>query len=157
MLLPPISARRAILALTIAALPLPASAQVLGDADVVAELLIDYGLRVERRTDDYGDPVIDSRIDGTRFNVSFYDCDPGPCGSIQFSAGFDMNDPVSPRVINEWNRDHRFGKAFLDKEGDPFLQLDVMMSGDGIGKRNFDEILSMWQDALSEFRTTIDF
>ena len=137
--------------------PQTAGAQVLGDPDVIAELLIDYGLRVERGTDDYGDPVLDSRIDGTRFSVGFYACDPKPCESIQFSAGFDMPAPLPPRLVADWNRNHRFGKAFLDDDGDPYLQMDVMTAGDGIGRRNFEEILSMWQTALSDFRSTIDF
>lgn len=145
------------LAVLLAALPLPSAAQVLGDADVIAELMMDYGLRIERKTDDYGDPQIESRIDGTHFTVAFYGCDKGPCESLQLSAGFDMDDPPRLATIDRWNREHRFGKAFLDEEGDPYLQIDVMMSGDGIGRRNFEAILAMWQTALTQFRIAIEF
>ncbi len=136
---------------------LPAQAQVMGDPEVVASFLEDYGLRVTRDTDSTGDPLLSSRIEGTNFKVYFYGCEEFPCDSIQFSSGFDLAQPLSAMMINEWNRDKRFGKAYLDDEGDPYIELDVNLDMDGVGGRNFDDTIDLWRVVLSEFRTYINW
>lgn len=136
---------------------LPAQAQVMGDPEVVASFLEDYGLRVARDTDSTGDPLLSSRIEGTNFKVYFYGCEEFPCDSIQFSSGFDLAQPLSAMMINEWNRDKRFGKAYLDDEGDPYIELDVNLDMDGVGGRNFDDTIDLWRVVLSEFRTYINW
>lgn len=135
-----------------------ASAQVVGDSEVIRQLLMDFGLQVESGTDSAGDPKLDSRIDGTRFGVYFYDCkDGGTCQSIQFSAGFDLNNPMDMARVNKWNRERRFGKVYLDDEGDPFIELDINVDYDGVGKKNFDDSIDIWRLVLSEFRDFIDW
>lgn len=135
----------------------PAAAQVVGDADVIASLMQSYGLVVEQDRDDYGDPRLSSRLEGTRFSVYFYDCEDGPCQSIQFTAGFDMDRPLPVQRVNDWNRDKRFGKAYLDDEGDPFVEYDVNVDFDGVGAKNFDDTLDIWRQVLEEFRDHIDW
>lgn len=145
------------LAMAMALGTLPAQAQVMGDPEVVASFLEDYGLRVTRDTDSTGDPLLSSRIEGTNFKVYFYGCEEFPCDSIQFSSGFDLAQPLSAMMINEWNRDKRFGKAYLDDEGDPYIELDVNLDMDGVGGRNFDDTIDLWRVVLSEFRTYINW
>ncbi|UXU75808.1 MULTISPECIES: YbjN domain-containing protein [unclassified Paracoccus (in: a-proteobacteria)] len=134
----------------------PASAQVLGDPEVIRILMQDQGLPVEAAVDATGDPVLRSRIDLTEFQVFFYDCTP-VCAALQFSAGFDLPRPMTLARANQWNRDRRFGKVYLDETGDPFVEMDVILSGDGIGRKNFNEALDTWRAVLSEFRDFIDW
>lgn len=134
-----------------------APAQVVGDIDVIASLMRDYGLIVEKSVDHEGDPLLSTRLEGTHFGVYFYDCDPGPCSSIQFSAGFNMDNPLEPARIAEWNREKRFGKAYLDDEGDPFIEVDINLAADGIGRRNFEDSLDLWRAVLADFRNFIDW
>lgn len=131
--------------------------QVVGTADSIAEALTDYGLKVERETDAEGAPKLLTRIEGTRFTIWFYDCDDGPCTSLQFSAGFDLNDPLSASKMNEWNRDKRFGKAWIDDEGDPFLEMNVALGAEGVSANSFDLSLDMWRIAMGQFRNFIDW
>ena len=31
--------------------------------------------------------------------------------------------------LNEWNRDHRYSRTYLDRDGDPVIELDLDLSG----------------------------
>ncbi|MBZ4023632.1 YbjN domain-containing protein [Rhodobacter sp. TJ_12] len=135
----------------------PVQSQVVGDPDVIRSFMESYGLQVSRDTDNAGDPRLSSRIEGTNFKVYFYGCNKGRCDSIQFSAGFDLRDPMSAWKINEWNRKKRFGKAYLDDEGDPYVEYDVNLDFDGCGGRNFDDTIDLWRVVLGEFRDFIDW
>jgi hypothetical protein len=136
---------------------LPVRAQVVADADVVRAFLEAYGLRVTSETDSSGDPVLSSRVEGTGFKVFFYGCDGGQCESIQFSTAFDLDRPLTAAKVNEWNRDKRYGKAYIDDEGDPFIDMDVNLDFDGVGAKNFDDTIDLWRAVLSDFRDYIDW
>ena len=154
---------RALFPLALAGLmQLPASGadlapgQVTGDPEVVRQQMAAFGLPVERGNGAGGTPMLESRIDGTAFTVYFHDCRP-VCTAIQFSAGFDLDEPLPIELVNLWNRDRRFGRAFLDEAGDPFVQMDIGLAGDGIGSQNFKDALETWRIVLSEFREFIDW
>ena len=148
---PPLLA--AALALSAAAAP----AQVVGDPEVIALLMGEHGLPVVAGTHPDGTPELQSRVDGTRFRVLFYGCEAGPCETVQFTTGFDLDRPMTAARINAWNRERRFGKAFLDGDGDPFVEMDVNLYGEGVGRRNFDDTLDLWRQVLSDFRIFIDW
>ncbi|WP_199261918.1 YbjN domain-containing protein [Paracoccus binzhouensis] len=133
-----------------------AQAQVVGDPEVIRLMMMDFGLPAEPDTDAAGDPLIDSRIDGTHFSVYFYQCEK-TCASIQFSAGFDLDAPMTAEQANAWNRDKRFGKVYLDETGDPFIEMDIGLAGEGIGRKNFEDALDTWRIVLSDFREFIDW
>ena len=144
-----------LLAAALALLPAAAPAQVTGDPEVIGLLMMDQGLEVAADRHPDGTPELHSRMDGLRFRVLFYACDPPPCETIQFTAGFDLPRPMALARINDWNRERRFGKAFLDDEGDPFVEMDVNLYGEGIGRRTFLDTLDLWQQVLSDFRDHI--
>ena len=149
--------RPRILAAALLLLPATGAAQVVGDPDVVSLLMMDHGLAVVASTDADGAPELQSQMDGLRFRVLFYGCDPQPCDVIQFSAGFAVRRPVSAARINRWNRERLFGKAFADPNGDPFVEMDVNLYGDGVGRRNFEDSLELWRQVLNDFRDHIDW
>lgn len=148
---------RALIFLALAALfqPWPAQAQVIGDPGAIRLMMLDSGLTASLGTDPEGDPIIKSRIDDTAFSVYFYHCEK-ICASMQFSAGFDLDQPMPVEQVNQWNRDRRFGKVYLDDDGDPFVEMDIGLAGDGIGRKNFKDALDTWRIVLSEFRDFID-
>ncbi|HMM08191.1 MAG TPA: YbjN domain-containing protein [Paracoccus solventivorans] len=136
-------------------LALPLSAQVVGTADSIADALQDYGLKAESGTDSEGDPKIESRIEGIHFSIWFYGCEDAPCTSLEFRAGFDLDTPLSAATVNEWNRTKRFGKAWIDDEGDPFLEMLVPLGPDGLSDSGFELALDMWRVGASEFSSFI--
>ena len=133
-----------------------AFAQVQGDPEVIALLMEDAGLKARRSTAEDGAPMLQSNIDGIEFYVYFYDC-AKVCGALQFAAGFDLDEAMPMEMANLWNRDRRFGKVYLDRTGDPFVEMDIGLAGEGVGRDNFLDALDTWRVILSEFRTFIDW
>jgi hypothetical protein len=83
------------------------------------------GFQAEVTADKQGDPLIRSASGGSRFGVYFYDCHGSPrCGSIQFSAAF-SGKGMDLGKIAEWNRTKRFGRAYIDDDSDPWVEMDM--------------------------------
>lgn len=132
------------------------SAPVLGDPRQIGELMAQSGLPVSRGADLEGLPVLESQIDDIRFNVYFYDCQP-LCQRMQFVSGFTLPAPMTPQLANQWNLSNPFATVVVSDSGDAFLEMDIGLAGDGIGRKNFDETLASWRLAMSEFRDYIDW
>lgn len=47
--------------------------------------------------------------------------------SLQFRAGFRGNPPLG--TVNTWNRENRYGKAYLDDDDEPVLEYDLDLEG----------------------------
>lgn len=140
--------------------PLPAAAAGLidaTDAKRVADTMSGLGYRALLETDGEGDPMITSAASGVNFSVFFYGCTDGAdCRSLQFRASFDLADPTTAAKMNEWNRLHRFGKAYIDDEGDPFIEFNVTLDG-GVSDANFADVVDWWDVVLGEFLVYIDW
>ena len=93
--------------------------------DEVAAVLKARGLPAKFGKDRQGDPKIESKIGSDHFFVYFYTCKGERCAAIQFSKGYDLDGGIDLEKLNDWNRDHRFGRAFRDNENDPWVQMDV--------------------------------
>lgn len=101
--------------------------------------------------DSEGDPLITGRIRGTRYGIYFYGCDSegADCDDIQFNAAW-SNVKVSLEAINQWNAQKRYGKAFIDSEGDPVIQMTVNLDY-GVSESNLDDTFNWWTKALDGF------
>lgn len=131
-----------------------ASAGTLPDGGVTIQDVVAIfqakGYRAEEATDSRGDPMIRSSASSYRFTVYFYDCgESRRCKSIQFSAGFTAKGMTTDR-INQWNRDRRFGKAHLDKDMDPIVQMDLDLE-EGATSENIGTNLERWDFTLGAF------
>lgn len=129
-----------------------AQAQTMVDARspaTIAEIAKGFG-SAELDTTDAGEPKITGRLNGRRYSVFFYGCKQGQnCGSIQLHWGIDQkNVPLSK--VNEWNRTKRFGKAYIDNDGDLNLELDVNLRH-GVTRQNLDDTFDFWRLALTSF------
>lgn len=124
---------------------LPAQTIVHGsDVQVIASIASGFG-SASVETDMFGDPLITGRMDGLRYSVIFYGCTDGAdCTSIQFRAQWSLEDPITLEQINAWNRDYRFGKAYLDDDGALTLEWDVNLDG-GITHHNLDDNFDWWR------------
>lgn len=148
--------KKIILAVSLAALsPWAAMASNVsaGDPEVLAEIMRGYG-SATISTDSSGDPKIEGRIDGTRYNVLFYGCKQNTnCGSVQFTTAW-SHPGISLDTINDWNRDKRFGKAYLDSDGDPALEMNVNLRH-GVSRKNFDDTVDFWRLVLKTFKEEV--
>lgn len=135
------------LALTLLA-PAPAFAQEMIDAKAperVAEILKGFGIaRVGASSN--GDPQISGRTKGKTYEVFFFGCeDNKDCRNIQFWAYWDQ--PASLEVINNWNKQTRFGRTYLDDDNDLVLEFAVNLSH-GIDDRTLEDNADVWMRML---------
>ena len=141
---------------------LPAAAKPLPNGGVtaneVADVLHTKGYNAEMTKDDQGAPEIKSSTDGSTFRVYFYGCSgPQPrCTAIQFSAAFDLTDGLPLAKINVWNRENRFGRGFLDKENDPFVEMDLDVER-GYSTEAIANNLDTWTTVVPAFKKFIGF
>ena len=117
----------------------------------IAAILRSEGLEARLGADSCGDPKSESASQGVSWVVYFFECEANAnCRSIQFAAAFDVEPGLPPESVAEWNRAHRYGKVYLDEEGDPFFEMDVNLDG-GVAEANFRDNLYLWNDVLGAF------
>jgi len=139
---------------------LPAEAQMVRgqDPSTVVRALQKEGMAAKLGTDKVGDPMITSGVGGTTFQIFFYNCTKNKdCATVQFHAGYDLKASVGLEKINEWNRSKRFGRAFLDAENDPILEMDVDLDDGGLSQELFIDNLQFWSSILGEFEKHIGY
>ena len=148
------------LALLAAAWAAPAGAQMVRaqDPQTLVAALQSGGYAAKLGTDKVGDPMITSGVAGTTFQIFFYNCTAHKaCATVQFHSGYDLAKPVDLDRINEWNRSQRFGRAYLDKEGDPILEMDVDLDDGGLSRLLFIDNIEFWASVLGNFEKHIGY
>jgi len=99
-------------------------------------------------------PSIDSSTSGWKYTIYFQGCSEGKaCKDLLFYAGWKRNKDGSPTLeqINEFNREYRFSRAYLDKEQDPAVEMDAMFTNHEMRRAAFEEHLDVWADVLAKF------
>lgn len=127
---------------------------VVGDPAAIARLMTELGMPATSATDIQGIAMLEAQVDGILFNVYFYDCDK-LCRRMQFVTGFRLAQPMTTEDANSWNRDNPVGKLVLNDAGDPYLEMDIGVAADGIGRKNFEDALDTWRDVLGDFRASL--
>lgn len=123
------------------------------DPETLVRFLQEEGYRAQLTRDRTGDPMIRSASGGTGFSIMFYGCKSNrQCADLQFQAAWDFEQGhPSAALINQWNAERRFTKAYLDKENDPVLEMDVLFTGGRMGREAFAEHLAAYTDGLAAF------
>jgi hypothetical protein len=120
------------------------------DVEAIVNIARGHGA-ANLETDAVGDPFIRGRIDGVIYVVNFYGCTNGQdCTTIQFRGAWAPTGSVTLESLNDWNRDIRFGKAYLDAEGAPTIEWDVNLFG-GVTATNLDDTFDWWKIILTKF------
>jgi Putative bacterial sensory transduction regulator len=116
------------------------------DPEKILEIARGFG-SAEMETDGSGDPIIRARMEGTTYSILFFGCEGGVnCTSIQFWTY--LSPPEDALVaVNAWNRDIRFGKAYIDGDGDVVIEMDVNLWG-GVAPKNLDDTFDWWRAVL---------
>lgn len=106
-------------------------------------------------TDSDGDPKISGRINGTSYTVFFYGCnDSGQqCKDIQFWSYWTARGVTAER-LSTWNRDMRWGKSYIDKDGDTVLEMDANLYG-GVTRKNLEDTFDWWRVVLTKFKDEV--
>jgi hypothetical protein len=142
-------------ALLLGASPAPAQ-NVTADPKALAAVMQAAGYQAELGTDNTGDPMITSAAGGSKFVVLFYNCtNHAGCLTIQFQTAWAMTAKPTLETINDWNHGNRFGRAYIDKEGDPGIMMDINLDKGGMSPRLFRDNLEVWAAVLGGFKKVI--
>ena len=128
-------------------------------AGIVA-LLQREGYKAKLEKDQEGDPMISSAAGGSEFQVLFYDCTNHiNCGSLTFHAGYDADKGKEPSAdtIVKFNREWRYGRAFLDDDKDPILEYDIAFGGLPMADKMFVDNLDAFVSTMGSFEKAIDW
>jgi hypothetical protein len=122
----------------------------------LAKILQDAGYRAKLETGADGDPVVRTGMAGLDVVVLFYDCEAQRCSSLQLSTGLDLPRGTTLDVINRFNHDYRYVRAFLDEEDDPFLRLDFEVTHTEHAAYVASQV-DTFEQLLAEFRKAVGF
>lgn len=146
------------MAMALAASATPASAEQVGAQQVVADqkkivaLLQAKGYKAELVEGSDAD-YIRTADSGVPVTIFFLNCAKGKtgCTTIQFYTGFSDID-ATLESMNLWNRDQRWARAYIDKEKDPVLEMDVDMDFGGLSRELFYDNLETFIALVPRFR-----
>lgn len=102
-------------------------------------------------------PDIWSRLDKQPFNVFFFGCSSERtprCREVQFYAGFPIDGIFPTAEINSWNGSHRFGRAYIDDDGDAALEMDL--DAIGTSKRQIKDAVLWWKTLVPQFAAFLE-
>ena len=137
----------------------PASAAPIPNGGVTVPDMVKFlqgkGYKAEVKSGSTGQ-YIASAGNGVNFDVYFYDCNAGRCASVQFEAGFDLANGMTAAKINEWNRDKRYMKAYIDSGMDPHVSYDVNTSPGRTWEGLADDF-GVWTGTIGTFSTFIGY
>jgi hypothetical protein len=122
------------------------------DPKSLVEAMQQAGYKAQLDTDEVGDPMIRSSQSGVDFLVLFYNCtDNTDCRTIQFYVGYSEPNSATPETMNAWNKDNRFGRAYVGDDRIARLEMDVDLDDGGISQALFEDNLEFWVTVMSEF------
>lgn len=103
-----------------------------------------------------GDPKIKGEMDGVSYSIYFMNCTDGKnCEDLNFYAGF-LDLKPKQDDINGWNRDKRFGKAYIDGDGDAVVEMDLNLEH-GVSSDNLKADIEVWSLVLDQYTDYIGY
>jgi hypothetical protein len=120
------------------------------NGEELAAVVREAGFVPEITEDSQGDPLVRFRLEGLRTSIFTYGCEDDRCTSYQFMAGFSMDEKPGVEKVNEWNRLRRFGRAYVDTEQDPIIEMDVDLDG-GVTHEYLVRTLTTWRAVFVSF------
>ena len=102
-----------------------------------------------------GQPRITGEVGGIGYQVFFLNCDSGVCEDLNFYAGFAALKPTMDS-LNAWNREKRFGRAYLDADLDAVIEYDINLEY-GVSPDNLNAAFGVWSLVLGEFAEHVGY
>lgn len=129
----------------------------------IIQLLQEEGYKAKLTKDSDGDPMIETASGGSNsgsdFQVVFYGCEKHiRCADVQFSSAYDTDGKIPTiETVNKWNADNRWGRAYLDDESDPILEMDVNFAEGQLPSKSFLEQFERFRHAVDVFEAEIEW
>lgn len=107
-------------------------------------------------TQSNGDPQITGKIEGVTYQVYFRNCTNNTdCEDINFYLGF-LDLKPSLEVINDWNYNKRFSRAYLDPDDDACIEMDVDLV-QGVTAEYLDSQFGLWNLVVAQFSAHVGY
>lgn len=132
--------------------PAPAKSEIIpAEAPVIAKILTEMGYKGLASTNDDGTPSVESASSGAKFYIDMLNCDDAHknCTTVQIYAGFTTTKKLTLDQVNDWNSKHRFATLYLDKDQDPWVEMDVNFEA-GVPRATFEDSLGIWFSLLDD-------
>jgi hypothetical protein len=113
----------------------------------MTKILTSMGLEVKetKTTSDGKNPVL--KFDLAGYGVVLFLAKDHSDG--QLFVGF-RDQQITPEKMNEWNRGHRFTRAYRDDDGDSVLESDIDFTG-GVTEANIKAWVKIFRNSMSEY------
>ena len=127
--------------------------------EAVRAWLISKGGQVSEINRQDGETWISINDSPLSWVIFFYSCEADVCGDIQYAASF-SNPGISQAMINDWNRDQRFLKAYFipaadGRDNSGVVQYDVLIQSPDV--EQLTDHTALWLDLLAAFGTTVGY
>lgn len=131
----------------------PLSAQnITADLEQIADVLQEEGFqaKIDGKT---GDRWIESGMSGYTYLILPFGCnDAGAdCKSVQFYVAFVPQNKPTLEEMNTYAAENRFGRVYLDGDGDPVIEMDLDLEAGGMSKELFLDNLAYWDAIMVSF------
>ena len=131
------------------------ASNIVADVDHIAGVLERAGYAPELGAN-AGERFITAQANGYKFLVLPLGCDDNKsnCRSVQFFISFNPQSSPSLEAMNNYARENRWGRIYLDKDGDPALEFDLDLERGGMSEELFLDNLAYWEatiDAYAKF------
>lgn len=104
----------------------------------------------ELRKDNDGDPLISGEISNRKYFILFYGCTNNQnCRQIEFRGVLKPARGFRDSRLNDWNLKYRYGKAYLDADGDIIVNYLVHMAG-GVSRSNLESSFEWFKQMVNE-------
>ncbi|MET3925081.1 YbjN domain-containing protein [Devosia sp. 2618] len=141
-----------------ATLSAPSQAQTMltgSDTGEILSIARGYG-KAELTKQSNGDPQISGNMDGLDYHIFFQNCTKNKrCEDINFYIGFLDNKP-SLEDINDWNRNKRFSRAYLDSDDDACVEMDLDLV-QGVSAKYLESQFDLWEQIVHQFSEHIGY
>jgi len=122
------------------------------DPLAIQAAMLAEGFQARLTTNSNGDPMITGRVSKTDYWVYFQDCTDGAnCKAVQFHSGYMLNRPIDAAELNDFNSRYRFMRSFLNDEGYPRMQMDLLMRDEGMGPKLFATYVDLWRQLIGHW------
>lgn len=142
------------------ALALTASAQAQtlltgADTDEILNAARGYG-SATLSTQSNGDPQISGKINGISYQVYFRNCTNNTdCEDLNFYVGF-LDLKPTLEVINDWNFNKRFSRAYLDQDQDACVEMDLDLVR-GVTADYLDSQFGLWSMVVEQYAEHVGY
>lgn len=116
----------------------------------LTEWLQKSGYQAQAGATQDGTQYVKSAAEGLNFGIFLYGCTKGRCTSMQFVTSF-TGGAKSPQAANEWNRNFRWVRAYIDGDKDLIFDFDVDLSP-GVTYEGLADLFDIWCKSIPDMR-----